>query len=136
MITTAPVSLDALLCRKRECSDDLRLVERLIYEMESAYVDDTAHCGNIIRGWDSFSTAKASGVNHYASFPAAYVPAAGTAGSANMSGGLEAAVTANRSRQRMPDKERIFTNSSFTSAEQLRALAAAGVAANAAAPTE
>mmetsp|Transcript_33596 Transcript_33596/g.86032 ORF Transcript_33596/g.86032 Transcript_33596/m.86032 type:complete len:101 (-) Transcript_33596:1636-1938(-) len=57
-----PNSLDSLLIKKRKAEDDLRNVERQIYELEGRYLEDTSTYGNILTGWSSFLASTSPGI--------------------------------------------------------------------------
>ncbi len=35
-----------------ECREELRTVEQKLYNLETRYLTETAHVGNIVQGWD------------------------------------------------------------------------------------
>ena len=51
-------TMKALLARKAQIDDDLKNTERQIYDMEETYITDTAHYGNVIKGWEGFNNSK------------------------------------------------------------------------------
>lgn len=44
--------------KKLELESHLRKVDKFIYDAESKYFENTQSCGNIIKGWDQFFSAK------------------------------------------------------------------------------
>jgi chromatin modification-related protein EAF6 len=58
MSIAMPQSLPTLKKRKAQLEEDLRLIEAQIYELETAYVDETNVYGNIIKGWAEFATIR------------------------------------------------------------------------------
>lgn len=44
----------AILEKKQLLEEDLRRVEKQIYELEGEYLQETVKDGNILRGWDSY----------------------------------------------------------------------------------
>jgi len=70
--------------RKRRLDDDLKKVEREIFDLEEKYLEDTNQHGNIVKGWDGYLNSKPK------------------------------ALTNAQRRVKILDKHRIFTNSSTT----------------------
>ena len=56
----AEQELASLLARKKELDKQLISVEHSIYALESAYLSETSGFGNIITGFDSYLTGRAS----------------------------------------------------------------------------
>ena len=56
-------AVSAILEKKQLLEEDLRRVEKQIYQLEGEYLQDTVKDGNIIRGWDSYlgNTSASSG---------------------------------------------------------------------------
>jgi hypothetical protein len=50
--------IDQLRARKEQLEEDLRAIEKQIYDLEEHYIDETYSYGNVIRGWDNFLTAR------------------------------------------------------------------------------
>ena len=50
----------AILEKKQLLEEDLRRVEKQIYELEGEYLQETVKDGNILRGWDSYLGKQAS----------------------------------------------------------------------------
>ena len=49
-----------ILEKKQMLEEDLRRVEKQIYELEGEYLQETVKDGNILRGWDSYHGKQAS----------------------------------------------------------------------------
>lgn len=54
------VGASAILEKKQLLEEDLRRVEKQIYELEGEYLQETVKDGNILRGWDSYLGKQAS----------------------------------------------------------------------------
>mmetsp|Transcript_12368 Transcript_12368/g.22344 ORF Transcript_12368/g.22344 Transcript_12368/m.22344 type:complete len:169 (-) Transcript_12368:1056-1562(-) len=54
----AAAELMALKKGKDELENRLAKVEAQIFELETSYLEDTTHRGNIVRGWSGFATKK------------------------------------------------------------------------------
>lgn len=48
------MSVSALLHRKEQLEQDLRNVEKQIYDLEGSYLEETGNYGNILQGWSGF----------------------------------------------------------------------------------
>eukprot|EP00300_Choanocystis_sp_HF-7_P001601 c11286_g1_i1.p1 GENE.c11286_g1_i1~~c11286_g1_i1.p1 ORF type:complete len:134 (+),score=22.16 c11286_g1_i1:59-460(+) len=55
---TTNQQLSILEKRKREIDEELEKMERQIYDLEGAYLEETQHVGNVLRGWESFLSSK------------------------------------------------------------------------------
>lgn len=54
------LTLEQLENKKQQLQTELVNVERLIYDLEESYLEDTTSYGNVIRGWDTYSTNKST----------------------------------------------------------------------------
>lgn len=48
------MSVSSLQKRRKELRNELSLIEKQIYDLESTYLEDTKEFGNIFTGWDSY----------------------------------------------------------------------------------
>jgi len=87
IISSPPPDLQSLLTRKRTLEGELKKIEKQIFSLETKYLDETNHVGNILKGWDSYMSNKIS----------------------NSSSG------SNPSRKRFKESDRLFSQSSVTS---------------------
>lgn len=74
--------------KRMAAENELKEIERLIFKLESDYLRDTANEGNVIRGWESLISQKASKQSMY--------------------------LARKQGIKSFPDKERIFSLSSVT----------------------
>ena len=56
----ASVGASAILEKKQLLEEDLRRIEKQIYDLEGEYLQETVKDGNILRGWDSYMGKQAS----------------------------------------------------------------------------
>ena len=54
------VGASAILEKKQLLEEDLRRIEKQIYDLEGEYLQETVKDGNILRGWDSYHGKQAS----------------------------------------------------------------------------
>ncbi|XP_034685356.1 chromatin modification-related protein MEAF6 isoform X2 [Vitis riparia] len=53
--STNPTAMLASLVSKRErLQDELRVIEKQVYEMETNYLQDSSHFGNVLKGFEGF----------------------------------------------------------------------------------
>ncbi|CAK9150012.1 unnamed protein product [Ilex paraguariensis] len=52
--------LAALLCKRAKLHDELRNIEKQVYDMETSYLQDPSQCGNVLKGFDGFLSASKS----------------------------------------------------------------------------
>lgn len=50
--------LQALLHKHEEVEKQLQSVELQIYNLETAYLEDTMASGNVVKGWDSYLSSR------------------------------------------------------------------------------
>ncbi|KAH6755415.1 histone acetyltransferase subunit NuA4-domain protein [Perilla frutescens var. hirtella] len=46
--------LAALLCKRAKLHDELRNIEKQVYDMETGYLQDPSQCGNVLKGFEGF----------------------------------------------------------------------------------
>lgn len=80
--------LSMLEARKAQLLEDLKLVEKQIFDLEEHYLEETFSYGNVVKGWDGFHTANVP--KPHSSFSSS-------------------------SRKRIPNGDRIFSASSLSS---------------------
>ena len=54
------IGASAILEKKQLLEEDLRRIEKQIYDLEGEYLQETVKDGNILRGWDSYHGKQAS----------------------------------------------------------------------------
>jgi len=47
-----------LATRRQQAEEQLKLIERELFDMESAYIEDTYTYGNIVKGWEGYVNLK------------------------------------------------------------------------------
>lgn len=52
-----------LLDKRSILENDLRNLEKSIYDLETRYLEETATTGNILRGWEGYMLSKNSKIN-------------------------------------------------------------------------
>lgn len=43
---------------KKQLETELNDIEKKIFDLESLYLEETMHCGNVLRGWDNYLSLK------------------------------------------------------------------------------
>ncbi|KZV32993.1 hypothetical protein F511_01504 [Dorcoceras hygrometricum] len=46
--------LTALLCKRAKLHEELRNIEKQVYDMETIYLQDPSQCGNVLKGFEGF----------------------------------------------------------------------------------
>ncbi|GER29690.1 phosphate transporter 1 [Striga asiatica] len=46
--------LATLLCKRAKLHEDLRIIEKQVYDMETSYLQDPSQCGNVLKGFEGF----------------------------------------------------------------------------------
>lgn len=46
--------LTALLCKRTKLHEELRNIEKQVYDMETIYLQDPSQCGNVLKGFEGF----------------------------------------------------------------------------------
>ncbi|KAM7521707.1 hypothetical protein LguiA_011609 [Lonicera macranthoides] len=52
--------LVALLSKRSKLQDDLRNIEKQVYDMETSYLQDPSQCGNVLKGYEGFLSSSKS----------------------------------------------------------------------------
>ncbi|XAR61101.1 hypothetical protein NMG60_11034713 [Bertholletia excelsa] len=52
--------LAAVLCKRAKLHEELRYIEKQVYEMETSYLQDTSQCGNVLKGFEGFLSSSKS----------------------------------------------------------------------------
>ncbi|XP_051118805.1 uncharacterized protein LOC127243016 [Andrographis paniculata] len=52
--------LGALLCKRSRLHDELRSIEKQVYDMETSYLQDPSQCGNVLKGFEGFLSSSKS----------------------------------------------------------------------------
>ena len=60
MANLVAAGASAILEKKQLLEEDLRRIEKQIYDLEGEYLQETVKDGNILRGWDSYHGKQAS----------------------------------------------------------------------------
>ncbi|KAK9055717.1 hypothetical protein SSX86_026802 [Deinandra increscens subsp. villosa] len=50
----------SLLSKRAKHHEDLRTIEKQVYDMETAYLQDPNQCGNVLKGYEGFLSASKS----------------------------------------------------------------------------
>jgi len=63
-ITSSPqVALAALVTKREKLQEELRLVEKQVYDLETSYLHDSSQCGNVLRGFEGFLSSTRNTAN-------------------------------------------------------------------------
>ncbi|CDP10460.1 unnamed protein product [Coffea canephora] len=46
--------LASLLCKRAKLHEELRNIEKQVYDMETSYLQDPSQCGNVLKGFEGF----------------------------------------------------------------------------------
>lgn len=57
-------TIEALQAKQQQLESDLSLVEKAILDGEESYLEESAHYGNVVKGWDGFLTSRPRMVTH------------------------------------------------------------------------
>ncbi|XP_074353577.1 uncharacterized protein LOC141692585 [Apium graveolens] len=52
--TNPSVMLSGLLCKRAKLHEELRVIEKQVYDMETSYLQDPSQCGNVLKGFEGF----------------------------------------------------------------------------------
>ncbi|PKA49232.1 hypothetical protein AXF42_Ash014134 [Apostasia shenzhenica] len=55
--------LAALLGKRDKLQEDLRNIERQVYDLETSYLQDSNQCGNVLKGFEGFLSSSKSTIN-------------------------------------------------------------------------
>ncbi|XP_038898404.1 chromatin modification-related protein MEAF6 isoform X3 [Benincasa hispida] len=58
--TNPSAMLTGLLSRRAKLQDELRNIEKQVYDMETNYLQDPSQCGNVLKGFEGFLSASKS----------------------------------------------------------------------------
>ncbi|KAA8543364.1 hypothetical protein F0562_021141 [Nyssa sinensis] len=52
--------LAAILCKRSKLHEELRNIEKQVYDMETSYLQDPSQCGNVLKGFEGFLSSSKS----------------------------------------------------------------------------
>eukprot|EP00252_Welwitschia_mirabilis_P000478 TRINITY_DN10463_c0_g1_i2.p1 TRINITY_DN10463_c0_g1~~TRINITY_DN10463_c0_g1_i2.p1 ORF type:complete len:101 (+),score=16.58 TRINITY_DN10463_c0_g1_i2:107-409(+) len=55
--------LQSLLAKRDRLQEELRLVEKQVYDLETSYLHDSSQCGNVLRGFEGFLSSTRNTAN-------------------------------------------------------------------------
>ncbi|XP_077229731.1 histone acetyltransferase subunit NuA4-domain protein [Tasmannia lanceolata] len=55
--------LTSLLSKREKLQDELRNIEKQVYELETSYLHDSSQCGNVLKGFEGFLSSTKSTIN-------------------------------------------------------------------------
>ncbi|XP_047324771.1 chromatin modification-related protein eaf6-like [Impatiens glandulifera] len=58
--TSPSAMLAALLCKRSKLHEELRSIEKQVYDMETSYLQDPSQCGNVLKGFEGFLSSSKS----------------------------------------------------------------------------
>ncbi|EPS59649.1 hypothetical protein M569_15156, partial [Genlisea aurea] len=56
--TNPSALVSALLSRRAKLHEELRNIEKQVYDMETGYLQDPSQCGNVLKGFEGFFSTK------------------------------------------------------------------------------
>ncbi|OMP03100.1 hypothetical protein CCACVL1_02567 [Corchorus capsularis] len=56
-LSTPSAMLASLLSKRAKLQEELRIIERQVYDMETSYLQDPSQCGNVLKGFEGFLSA-------------------------------------------------------------------------------
>ncbi|KAG1346847.1 hypothetical protein COCNU_06G006760 [Cocos nucifera] len=61
--TSSPASmLAALMDKKEKLQEELRNIEKQVYDLETSYLQDSNQCGNVLKGFEGFLSSSKSAI--------------------------------------------------------------------------
>ncbi|XP_008810725.1 chromatin modification-related protein MEAF6-like [Phoenix dactylifera] len=61
---SSPASmLSALMGKKEKLQEELRNIEKQVYDLETSYLQDSNQCGNVLKGFEGFLSSSKSAIN-------------------------------------------------------------------------
>lgn len=68
--STPSAVLASLLIKRAKLHEELRTIEKQVYEMETSYLQDSGQCGNVLKGFEGFlSSTKSTTLYSHELFP-------------------------------------------------------------------
>lgn len=63
-VTSNPqAALAALVAKRERLQEELRTVEKQVYDLETSYLHDSSQCGNVLRGFEGFLSSTRNTAN-------------------------------------------------------------------------
>ncbi|CAM6127590.1 unnamed protein product [Calypogeia fissa] len=56
-------ALTVLLARREKLQEELKVVEKTVYDLETAYLHDSSQCGSVLKGFETFMSASKNAGN-------------------------------------------------------------------------
>ncbi|KAG0484232.1 hypothetical protein HPP92_008311 [Vanilla planifolia] len=57
------IMLVAAMNKRKQFQDELQSIERQIYELETGYLQDSNHCGSVLKGFEGYMSSTKSAIN-------------------------------------------------------------------------
>lgn len=61
--TNPSAMLASLVGKRKKLQEELRAIEKQVYELETSYLHDSSQCGNVLKGFEGFLSSSKSTTN-------------------------------------------------------------------------
>ncbi|KAJ8639521.1 hypothetical protein MRB53_016215 [Persea americana] len=61
--TNPSAMLASLVSKRKKLQEELRAIEKQVYELETSYLHDSSQCGNVLKGFEGFLSSSKSTTN-------------------------------------------------------------------------
>ncbi|KAH9315174.1 hypothetical protein KI387_023801, partial [Taxus chinensis] len=63
IMSNPQAALTALFNKREKLQEELRLVEKQVYDLETSYLQDSSQCGNVLKGFEGFLSSTKNTAN-------------------------------------------------------------------------